>query len=88
MCYQIAMSAVTHNSPPSRAALRMRYSRERRRLGLRTARIDLQQCEIIRLVTLGYVALADATNAEALGAGLSALLDQLPPPERWPPARR
>jgi hypothetical protein len=73
---------------PTAAARKMRLHRQRRRAGMRVARVELRRDEIDALVRLGYLAEVEGRDAGALGSALALLLDRLPPPNLWPLADR
>jgi hypothetical protein len=77
------LSDASHTPGPG--AARMRLALERRRSGLRVVPVELRAVEIAALVRLGYLP-PDVSTGSAIGAALGALLDRLPPPDRWPGA--
>ena len=70
---------------PTTSTVRMRLTRERRRAGLRVARVELRAEEVAALVRLGYLQ-AGSRDPAMLGVAVGQLLDRLLPPERWPGA--
>jgi hypothetical protein len=62
----------------SKAAERMRLTRQRRRDGMRVIPFEVRDGEIANLVKLGLLDAAARENREAIARALGTLLDQIP----------
>jgi len=71
------LAARTHTTP-SRAAERMRRSRDRRSKGLRCCVLELRDTEIDALVRRGFLAEGEKDDKSAVGQAMRAFLDSRP----------